>query len=388
MKRKICFITGSRAEYGLLRPVIEMTKKRENLLVQVIATGSHLSADFGNTFTEIEEDGFNIDVKVPILDNIATHGYVSSAVAQGIVKISMALDSLEPDMVVLLGDRYEILAAAQAAMFIGIPVAHIGGGDNGEGTYDNIIRHCVSKIASLHFVTHQQARSRVLQLGEADSMVFDVGSTCVDNIKNEALLSDQELRKNLDLPADSPYHLVTYHPLTMSERSYKDELQELLQAIEVRMAAHTKEYFVVTKANADPGGLVVNKIIEGFAARHARFKVFTSLGRVKYLSAIKFAKSVVGNSSSGIYEAPYLQTPTVDVGDRQKGREAPLSVFHTTGVSESILAAWDRALKCDFSSIQMIYGDGDSAIKVVDIIEEHAGRENLHIKKFIDRSFV
>ncbi|PWF48926.1 UDP-N-acetylglucosamine 2-epimerase [Massilia glaciei] len=381
--RKICVVTGTRAEYGLLRCVMQAIRDDPDLLLQVVATGAHLSPEFGLTYREIVGDGFTIDHKVEILSQSDTPLGVARAIGLGVAGIAGALDQLRPDMIVVLGDRYEILAAAQAAMVLQIPLAHLSGGDNGGGTYDNTIRHCITKIAALHFVTHEEARRRVLQLGERADRVFSYGSTCVENIARTPLWSRGALEQDLGIALAPTIFLVTFHPLTMDGASAETQLRTLLDVLEREQRARPLS-LIFTKANADNGGRALNAMLEAYVARHPRSHLFDSLGLVRYLSMMKHAAAVVGNSSSGIYEAPYLDTPTVDIGSRQRGRAAPASVLRCEAEERSIAAAIGAALAFSFDGLELIYGGGETSKLVLAKIKELINTPDLNIKQFID----
>ena len=381
--KRICVITGSRAEYGLLRPLMKGIRDDPDLSLQIIATGSHLSPDFGSTYRDIEGDGFQIDSKVEILTKSDSAVGVLNSMALGLIGISRALDELKPDLLLVLGDRYEILVAAQVAMIMQIPLAHLAGGDIGSGTYDNTIRHCITKIAALHFVTHNDARRRVIQLGERADRVFCFGATCVENVINTPLLSREELERNLGINLEKDIFLVTFHPLTMDENSGEDQLQELLKALEYYRTSRSVS-IIFTKANADNGGRPLNEILEKYVQCSRNCHLFDSLGQQRYLSMMKHAAVVIGNSSSGIYEAPYFNTPTVDIGTRQRGRAAPDSVIRCEPDEASIEKALDRALRFEFNGIHMLYGEGKTSVKILAKIKELIDLPNLAAKEFID----
>lgn len=381
--KKICVITGSRAEYGLLRWVMQGIRNDPALRLQIVVTGTHLSPNFGMTYREIEEDGFQIDRKIEITSNSDTSVGVVNSMGLALTGFATHLDVLKPDLVVVLGDRFEIFAAAQAAMIMQIPLAHLGGGDNGSGTYDNVMRHCITKMASIHFVTHEEARRRVIQLGESPERVFCYGATNVDSIVKRPLLSKQALALELGITFEATIFLVTFHPLTMDNVSGEGQLRALLNVLQ-RFHRERPCSVIFTKSNADNGGRTLNSIVEEFAARNTNCHLFDSLGQTRYLSMMKQASVVIGNSSSGIYEAPYLQTPTVDIGSRQRGRSAPLSVIRCEADEISITDAISTALAFDFHNVAMIYGDGDSSSKILRKIKELAGLPGLAIKEFVD----
>lgn len=385
MTRKIAVVTGSRAEYGLLQPLMEAIRHDASLELQVIVTGMHLSPEFGSTYRVIEADGFRIDGKVETLLSSDSPTGVAKAIGLGVIGFADAFARLTPDMIVVLGDRFEILAAAQAAMVFQIPVAHLAGGDTGAGTYDNVIRHCITKIASLHFVTHDEARRRVVQLGERPDRVFDVGATSVDNIVNLSYLSREEMEKSLGITLRDPLLLITFHPLTMDEHSAGDELAALLSALDGFQKQHGGT-MVFTKANADNGGRAVNAAVEAYVASRPDAHLFASLGQARYLSLMKLAALVVGNSSSGVYEAPYLRTPTVDIGSRQRGRAAPTSVVRCDANATAIESGMEAALKMDFDRVEMIYGKGTASGDILRLIKTHVGETGLAVKTFHDLS--
>lgn len=383
MKRKICVVTGSRAEYGLLYWLMKGIQDDIELQLQVVVTGMHLSPEFGLTYMVIEADGFAIDAKVETLLSSDTQVGVAKAIGLGVAGLAEALQRLSPDMVVVLGDRFEILAAAQAAMVLQIPLAHLAGGDNGMGTYDNVIRHCITKMASLHFVTHEEARRRVIQLGERPDRVFCFGSTSVDNINSMEILSREDLEKQLKICLHEKIFLITFHPLTMNELSAETQLKALLEVLNV---FQKDNYYsiIFTKSNADNGGRTLNILLEDYVRIHSNSHLFDSLGQIRYLSMMSHASVVIGNSSSGIYEAPYMKTPTVDIGNRQMNRAAPRSVFHCEANEVSIHRAIVAALDFQFNSVEMIYGDGNTSSKILMKIKELIDLPNLAIKEFID----
>ena len=387
MSRKICVVTGSRAEYGLLRWVMQGIKDDPELTLQIIATGMHLSPEFGLTYKVIEANGFSLDAKVEMLLSSDTGVGVTKSIGLGVIGFAEALDRLAPDMVVVLGDRFEILAVAQAAMILQIPLAHLGGGDTGAGTYDNIIRHCVTKMASIHFVTHEEARHRVIQLGEHPERVFCYGATSVDNIDRLALLSREELEQDLKITFKSLILLVTFHPLTMDEGSSEWQLLELLGALDVFI--QTNDYSVIfTKSNADNGGRALNQILASYVSGNPDSYLFDSLGQLRYLSLMQQASIVIGNSSSGIYEAPYLKTPTVDIGSRQRGRTAPNSVIRSAVNKAAIINAIEAAMTFKFKDVVMIYGDGNASKKILAKMKEVVNKPGLVVKGFVDREWL
>lgn len=368
-KRKVAVVTGSRAEYGLLYWVMKCIEEDPELSLLVIATGMHLSPEFGMTYRAIEVDGFSIDAKVEMLLSSDTSVGVAKSIGLGVIGFADAFDRLAPDVVVLLGDRFEIMAAAQAAMILQIPIAHLAGGDSGAGTYDNIIRSCISEMASLHFVTHELARKNLVRIGVPPKNIYNYGATSVENIFNLNLLSREAIEHDLNLKFKGIIVLMTFHPLTMGGESGEKQLKALLEALD-RLRSRADCTIIITKPNADNGGRALIEIIANYVAVHDDCYLFDSLGQLRYLSIMRQADMVVGNSSSGIYEAPYLGTPTVDIGERQKGRTAPASVVRCEADVNLIESAIRKALVVDFSNVDMVYGDGGASPKIVNQIKK------------------
>lgn len=331
--RKVCFVTGTRAEYGLLSRLMNLVKEDNDLQLQVIATNMHLMPEYGETYKEIEKDGFSIDKKVYMhkLSDDA-HGIISS-MAEEMQGMNDALAELNPDILVLLGDRYEILVAAQVALIHRIPIAHIHGGEVTEGAFDDAIRHSVTKMSSLHFTSCEEYRHRVIQMGEQPSRVFNVGSLGVENIKAVPLMGKEELETSLDFKIEGQTILVTYHPMTLGSNSAKD-IHEFLDALE-----EFKDLKVIfTMPNSDTGRDAIALAIENYVQKHqGQAKAFTSLGLKRYLSTLQYVKAAVGNSSSGIIEVPSFGIPTLNIGDRQKGRLASKSVVNSGTSKEEVI---------------------------------------------------
>lgn len=324
-KRKICVVTGSRAEYGLLSGLMQNIKGHETLELQVIATNMHLSPEFGLTYQEIEKDGFFINKKVEMLLSSDTANATTKSVGLATIGFADAYEDLQPDMLLVLGDRFEILAAVSAALFYKIPVAHLHGGEITEGAYDDCIRHAITKMSHLHFTSTEKYRKRVIQLGEQPSKVFNVGAIGVENIKNASLLSKVELEESLKFSLGDQSLLVTFHPVTLEHATAEEQCKNLLSALE-----DFPEYKVLfTLPNSDTDGRIIMKLIQEFVVKHKEHSIaFTSLGKVRYLSALRYVSAVVGNSSSGIIEVPSFGIPTLNIGDRQKGRIAADSVIN------------------------------------------------------------
>lgn len=344
--RKICVVTGTRAEYGLLSRLMRMIKDSDKTQLQIIATNMHLSPKYGNTYLEIEKDGFTIDKKIPILEegkddaNATLH-----SMSKALSGFADAYDELKPDMVVVLGDRYEILAAATAALIERIPIAHIHGGEITEGAYDDAIRHSITKMSHLHFTSTQEYRNRVIQLGEEPERVFYVGALGVENIKKLPLMSREEIEKEVKFKLDNQTILVTYHPVTLGSHTAEQDIKEFVAALEERK--DLRVFF--TMPNSDTGAQDIVDAINEFVLKNSdRAVAYKSLGILRYLSVMKYAGAVVGNSSSGLLEVPSFGIPTLNIGDRQKGRMAADSVLHCETDKESILKGLDTVMSTAF----------------------------------------
>lgn len=346
--RKICVVTGSRAEYGLLSGLMHEIKNSGNLMLQVIATNMHLSPEFGLTYREIENDGFVIDKKVEMLLSSDTANATIKSVGLGMIGFADAYRDLLPDIVVVLGDRYELLAAVSAALFYRIPVAHLHGGEITEGAYDDSIRHAITKMSHLHFTSTEEYRKRVIQLGESPERVFNVGAIGLDSIKKCKFLSKEELEKSLDFDLGDKSLLITYHPVTLENDTARQQCDNLLSVLD-----NYQEYKIIfTLPNSDTGGRVIMESIQNFVSRNKnRAAVFTSLGKIRYLSALNYVSAVIGNSSSGILEVPSFGIPTLNIGDRQKGRIAATSVVHCGTTIEEISLGFDRLFSEEILSV-------------------------------------
>lgn len=349
--RKICFVTGTRAEYGLLSRLMRLVKEDKDLQLQVIATNMHLMPEYGETYKEIEKDGFTIDKKVYMhKPSDDAHGIISS-MAEEMQGMNDALSELKPDILVLLGDRYEILVAAQVALIHRIPIAHIHGGEVTEGAFDDAIRHSVTKMSSLHFTSCEEYRHRVIQMGEHPSRVFDVGSLGVENIKAVPLMTKDELEASLDFKIDTQTILVTYHPVTLGGDPAKD-IREFLDALD-----QFKDLKVIfTMPNSDTGRDAIALAVENYVEKHSnRAKAYTSLGLKRYLSTLQFVKAAVGNSSSGIIEVPSFGIPTLNIGERQKGRLASKSVVNCGTSKDEVIAGLKLCLSEEMQKAAKTY---------------------------------
>jgi len=381
VKRKICIATGSRAEYGLLRRVMLGVKDDPALVLQVIATGMHLSPKFGMTYLEIEKDGFHIDYKVKMLLDSDTPVGITKSMGKGLSGFADALHDLAPDLLVVLGDRFEIFSAASAALIARIPIAHIHGGETTEGAFDEAIRHAITKMSHLHFVAAEEYCRRVIQLGEQPERVFLVGGLGVDAIKKQKLLGRPELEKALDFKLGKKNLLVTFHPVTLEDATSSEQMLELLAALEQLEDIH----LVFTMPNADTGSRVLCKMIERFVAKRANARVFTSLGQLRYLSCIKHVDGVVGNSSSGLTEVPSFHKGTVNIGDRQRGRLKAGSVIDCAPDRRSILSAIQKLYAPTFKKVlartRNPYGEGGASEKIVKLLKRYP------LEKLIKKSF-
>lgn len=349
--RKICFVTGTRAEYGLLSRLMRLVKEDKNLRLQVIATNMHLMPEYGETYKEIEKEGFTIDKKVYMhKPSDDAHGIISS-MAEEMQGMNDALSELKPDILVLLGDRYEILVAAQVALIHRVPIAHIHGGEVTEGAFDDAIRHSVTKMSSLHFTSCEEYRHRVIQMGEQPSRVFDVGSLGVENIKAVPLMTKDELEASLDFKIDKQTILVTYHPVTLGGNPAKD-IREFLDALD-----QFKDLKVIfTMPNSDTGRDAIALAVENYVEKHSNSsKAYTSLGLKRYLSTLQFVKAAVGNSSSGIIEVPSFGIPTLNIGDRQKGRLASKSVVNCGTSKDEVIAGLKLCLSEEMQKAAKTY---------------------------------
>lgn len=380
-KRKICVVTGTRAEYGLLYWLMREIQDDPDLRLQIIATGAHLSPEFGLTYKKIEDDGFKISEKVEMLLSSDTPVGIAKSIGLATIGFADAFQHLHPDILVLLGDRFEILAAAQTAMVARIPIAHLHGGELTEGLIDDAIRHSVTKMSHFHFVANETYRQRVIQLGEHPDRVFNFGTPGLDNIKRLKLLDKAELEVAIDFKLKPIVFLVTYHPVTLYDSS-EQALVNLLRALDQFPEAS----IIFTKSNADTNGRILNEMIDKYAKNEEiQAKAFTSLGQTLYLSAVKNADVVIGNSSSGLVEAPALKKATVNIGERQKGRLKASSVIDCDESEEQITAAIHKALSPDFraSLCKVIspYGEGNASQRIKEHLK-NADLDQVMLKRF------
>ena len=373
MSRKICVITGTRAEYGLLRWVMQGIKDDPELTLQVIATGMHLSPEFGQTYREIEQDGFQIDRKVEMLTSSDTPVGIAKSMGLGLIGFADALNELNPDLIVVLGDRFEIFAAVAAALVARIPVAHLHGGEATEGAFDEALRHSITKMSHLHFVAAEEYRQRVIQLGEQPERVFLVGGLGIDNIKRLQLLGRAELEASLDFKLGPKNLLITFHPVTLERSTATDQMAELLAAL--AELKDTQLIFTMPNADTDGRTLIPNA------------RTYTSLGQLRYLSCVAQVDGVVGNSSSGLVEVPSFKKGTINIGDRQRGRLQAASVINCEPTRQGIAAALEKLYTADFqvslSQAQNPYGEGGASEKVVKTIK-HCALNGIAKKSFYD----
>lgn len=364
--RKIAVVTGSRAEYGLLKPLLKAIEAETNMQLSLLVTGMHLAPKFGNTYKQIEEDGFTIDAKVE--DSLDSDTSVAVTKAMGTVLIGFAdvLDEIQPDILVVLGDRSEILSAVIAAVIANVPVAHIHGGETTEGAYDEYIRHALTKMSQLHFTSTETYRNRVIQLGEHPDRVFNVGAIGIDSIRQLELYDKKAFEASVSKSLDKNSALITFHPVTLESATASLQFGELLQALD-KLEETT---LIFTKPNSDRDGLIIIEMIDDYVSKNPDKAIaFPSLGQLRYLSALQYVTFVIGNSSSGILEVPYFKIPTINIGDRQKGRIAPESVIHCAPYCESISEAIGKSQDAHFRKLiknqKNLYGDGHATKEIV-----------------------
>lgn len=384
-QKKVAVFTGTRAEYGLLFWLLKDIQTDAELKLQLLVSGMHLSPEFGQTYQQIERDGFYIDEKVEILLSSDSAVGTAKSMGLGVLGFADGLARLKPDVLVILGDRFEALAAAQTAMILRIPVIHLHGGEITEGAYDDAIRHAITKLSYLHGTSTEAYRQRVIQLGEAPERVKNIGAIGLDHLKRAQFMDLPALAQSLNFPLTQPYFLVTYHPVTLGEEAPEACFQALLDALDT----YPEHQVILTYPNADDGGRRIIPMLEAYtAANPQRVLAIPSLGQVRYLSAVKHASAVIGNSSSGIIEVPAFDVPTVNIGVRQQGRLAAKSVLHCKAsqadIEQAIEIAVSRRYKAEDDIIDNPYGQGDSSAQVIAMIK------SLHFepcKSFYDLPF-
>lgn len=380
-KRKICVVTGTRAEYGLLYWLMKEIEADKELEHQLIVTGMHLSPEFGLTYKEIEKD-FKIDKKIEMLLSSDTSVGISKSMGLAQISFAEAYEELRPDILIVLGDRYEIFSAVSAAMISRIPIAHLHGGETTEGAFDESIRHSITKMSHLHFTAADEYRNRVIQLGEHPSRVFNVGGMGIENIKRLTLLSKKEFEKSIDFKLNRKNILVTFHPVTLESSTAKNQFQELLDAIDELEDTN----IIFTKANSDTDGRVINQMIDKYVADNSHKSLgFTSLGQLRYLSALQYVDAMVGNSSSGLAEAPSFKIGIINIGDRQKGRIKADSVIDCEPLKISITQAFEKLYSKKFKemleSTKNPYGDGCASMKIIEEIKK------INLDEILKKSF-
>lgn len=379
--RKVCVITGTRAEYGLLRRVMHYLNEDSEIVLQIIATGMHLSPEFGLTYKAIEQDGFKIDRKVEMLTSSDTSVGVAKSMGLGMIGFADALHDLRPDLIVVLGDRFEIFSAVSAALVASIPVAHIHGGETTEGAFDEALRHSITKMSHLHFVAAEEYHRRVIQLGESPDKVFLVGGLGVDSIKKNQLLDRPSLEEALDFKLGAKNLLVTFHPATLEPGSAEKQMKELLDALDSLKDTH----LIFTMPNADMDGRALIRMIQSFVSQHPNSCAYNSLGQLLYLSCVDQVDGVVGNSSSGLTEVPSFKRGTINIGDRQKGRLQAASVINCAPLKDSIIDAlamlYSKEFQLVLSKAINPYGAGGASEKVVEILKRYP------INKILKKTF-
>ncbi|ATF15923.1 UDP-N-acetylglucosamine 2-epimerase (hydrolyzing) [Brevibacillus brevis X23] len=383
-RRKICIVTGTRAEYGLLYWLMKEIESDESFELQIVVTGMHLSPEFGLTYKLIEQDGFTIHEKIEMLLSSDTPVGIATSLGLGTIGFASAFDRLKPDIVVVLGDRFETMAAAQAAMIARIPIAHLYGGEITEGLIDEAIRHSITKMAHYHFVSTDSYRKRVIQLGEHPERVFNVGAIGLDNIRKMKLLTKIEFEKSIDFTLGELNFLVTYHPVTLDKIGPEETMVELFAALDDFPNAKV----IFTKPNSDTDGRIISKMIDEYVSSNQKRSIsFTSLGQLRYLSAIKHVDLVIGNSSSGIIEVPSFKKATINLGNRQRGRYRTDSIIDCDEQRSSIINAIQQGISKEFQqnlqTLQSPYGEEYVSLKILEILRNVDYKDSL-MKSFFD----
>lgn len=382
--KKICIFTGTRAEYGLLKPLMSRIAGHQLFNLQLLVTGAHLSREFGYTCSEIEGDGFLIDEKVEMLLSSDSPSAVSKSMGLGLMGFASAFERLEPDLLLILGDRYEALAAACAATMEGIPIAHIHGGEITLGAVDDAFRHAITKMSHIHFTCAEEYRKRVIQLGEIPETVFNTGALGVDSMRTLDFMTKEELSHRLGFSADNPFFLITFHPETRSRGMAEMQTKALLESLN-----HFEDrYFIFTSPGADAESGVIKKMISDWVSeKKERARMFSSMGRRFYLSGMKYAEVVIGNSSSGIIETPFFKVPCVNIGKRQEGRIKAQNIIDTGYSADNIKKAVAMAVAKDFrSGLEAMvnpFDKGDTAREIISILENIKWPVNA-VKRFYD----
>ncbi len=388
MKKKIIILTATRAEYGLLKPIIQALDAQGAFDVRIAVTGAHLSPEFGLTYEEIQNDNIPVDKKIEILLSSDTPVSISKSMGLAMISFAEYFEESKPDALMVLGDRYETLAVCCAAMNARVPIIHLYGGEATEGLIDEAIRHSISKMSYLHFTSTEVFRKRVIQLGENPDRVFNVGAIGIENALKNIFLTKKELEESIGFPLDSDFAVVTFHPVTLNNESMEYQFQQILKAFD--KFNHVK--YIFTKSNADANGRIINKMIDEYVSMHENAVSFDSLGTQKYLSALKECSMVIGNSSSGLIEVPTFRVPTINIGDRQSGRLQAHSVINCKPEYSDIVKAMDVALSEDFKKVLETvvnpYGDGNTSRKITCILYDELITKKINLKKkFYDLNF-
>ena len=383
MRKTICVVTATRAEWGLLQPLVKNIQDDNRFSLLLAVTGTHFSEEFGNTWKEIISDGFSIDERVDIITSPIQNAVdVSNTMARALTGFSGVFSRHKIDLVILLGDRYETLAVALAAMNARVPIMHLYGGDVTEGALDDAIRHSISKLSYLHCTSCETYRKRVIQLGEEPNRVYNVGAIGIDNVRMMHLLSKKELSEELGFAiAETDYAVVTFHPETLNNSNVKEQCQQFLDAL----SAFPDMKYIITKSNADEGADIINRMMEEYATSNTNAFVVSSLGNLRYLSALKSASLVIGNSSSGIMESPYFRVPTINLGIRQRGRIQSECIINCEINTAEIIHAMQKALSPEFREFAKTadypYGDGYAAEKIMAVLHEWLDTDRIDLKK-------
>lgn len=383
--KNICIVTGTRAEYGLLKPLIRKVMEAEELTLNLVVTGMHLSPEFGMTVHEIEKDNFPVDARIEMLLGSDTPGGTLKSMGIELVGFADYLTDKKIDMMVVLGDRYEIFIAAASALFYGIPIAHIHGGETTEGAVDEALRHSITKMSTLHFAATQEYKRRIIQLGEQPERVFNVGSLGIENIRKVPLMTKKETEDFLGFSVDQPVLIVTYHPVTLEDFTAEKQMKSLLSALD----CYPECRVIFTKANSDMGGRIINQMIDEYVGKNQhRCMAFTSMGQVRYFSVLQFCMMAVGNSSSGLIEVPSFHIPTINIGDRQKGRLCADSVIHCGNSTEEISQAMEKGFlwikEGKLREIQNPYEKADTSDAIMEKIVQYLSIEHDRKKHFYD----
>ena len=381
MKKVICVVTGSRADYGLLSPVIKRFAAADSFELKIAVTGAHLSKAFGFTYREIEEDGFFADAWIDVLQDGDSNRDISKAIGRGVIGFAEYFEKQRPDMVVVLGDRFEVFAASVAAATACIPIAHIHGGETTHGAVDEFFRHAITKMSYLHFAAAEPYRQRIISLGEAPERVFNVGAVGAENVLSMKPMTKNELSQRIGIDLTTPFALVTVHPVTLEADAAEAQVDELLSALDETKGLN----YIFTKANADAGGRAINKKIGDYCKERSNAVALASLGNRSYISAMRYCDFIIGNSSSAIIEAPSFKIPSINIGDRQKGRICAKSVISCQperyAILNSINKARSKQFRREISDQTNPYGNGKASESIVSAIKDFLENDKINLKK-------